>query len=278
MDCVELSDILDRGEDSFHQFKEAFTSIDQLAVEISAFANTDGGMIVVGVSDSGNMAGLSKADVQRLNQWISNAVTNKIDKPVDLTTEILTCEGKRILIVRITRGTDKPYAVNRTDVWVKRGADKRRASIQEVLRLAQSVGLVYADETTTAASLDDFDKTFFVKWYRDNLNKDPEQIGIPFERLLRNVKLAGNGQLTLAGLMLFSKMPESLRPQFGIKATYFAGSKVTVNQFIDKEDIHGKLFEQYRQVNAFIKRNLRRVQQGEEFNAPGVLELSLIHI
>ncbi len=273
MDCVELSDILDRGEDSFHQFKEAFTSIDQLAVEISAFANTDGGMIVVGVSDSGNMAGLSKADVQRLNQWISNAVTNKIDKPVDLTTEILTCEGKRILIVRITRGTDKPYAVNRTDVWVKRGADKRRASIQEVLRLAQSVGLVYADETTTAASLDDFDKTFFVKWYRDNLNKDPEQIGIPFERLLRNVKLAGNGQLTLAGLMLFSKMPESLRPQFGIKATYFAGSKVTVNQFIDKEDIHGKLFEQYRQVNAFIKRNLRRVQQGEEFNAPGVLEI-----
>ncbi|RMG27120.1 MAG: transcriptional regulator [Methanobacteriota archaeon] len=273
MNCAELLDILDRGEDSSHQFKENFASIDNLAVEISAFANTDGGMIIIGVSDSGKLIGLRKADIQRLNQWISNAVTNKIDKPIDVTTEILSCEGKRILVVRIPRGIDKPYAVNRTDVWIKKGADKRRASIEEVLRLAQSVGLVYADETPTSATLNDFDKEFFVRWYRENLNKDPEQIGIPFERLLKNMKLARDGQLTLAGLLLFGKTPQTFRPQFGIKATYFAGNSVTANQFLDKEDIHGKLFEQYKQANAFIRRNLRRVQQGEEFNAPGVLEI-----
>ena len=43
MDCIELLEILDKGEDTTHQFKANFTSIDALAVEISAFANTGWG-------------------------------------------------------------------------------------------------------------------------------------------------------------------------------------------------------------------------------------------
>ncbi len=71
MECNELLDILNRGEDSAHQFKENFTSIDNLAVEISALANTDGGKIIIGVSDKGKLTGLSQEDIHRLNQWTS---------------------------------------------------------------------------------------------------------------------------------------------------------------------------------------------------------------
>lgn len=160
MDCIELLDILERGEDSYHQFKRNFNSIDNLAVEISAFANTDGGIIVVGVSNDGNLIGLSKDDIERLNQWISNATIAKIDKPIFVKTEILMCEDKRILIIYVPRGRNKPYAVNRTDVWVKAGSDKRRAPIEEVLRLAQTTGLLFADEMETEATIEDFDLDF----------------------------------------------------------------------------------------------------------------------
>jgi len=60
VNCIELAKILDRGEDSHHQFKQSFKSIDNLAVEISSFANSDGGIIIIGVSNSGEIIGISR--------------------------------------------------------------------------------------------------------------------------------------------------------------------------------------------------------------------------
>jgi len=273
MDCAELLEILNRGEDSTHQFKENFTSIDNLAVEISAFANTDGGKIIIGVSDAGKLIGLDQEDIHRLNQWTSNATTNKIDKSIYVKTEILACDNKRIMIIRVPRGSNKPYAVNRVDVWVKSGADKRRAPIEEVLRLAQTSGLHFADELEIDAAVADLDKEFFRRRYKKYYQQEFEKLGISLEQLLTNLKIVQNNKLTLAGLLLFGKNPERFRPQFGMKATNFAGNDIAVRDFIDKQDIHGKLIEQYKEARAFIKRNLRRIQTTKNFNAPGVLEI-----
>jgi ATP-dependent DNA helicase RecG len=275
MNCDNLIEIIDKGEDSKHQFKQNFNSIDQLAVEISAFTNSEGGLIIIGVSDSGELKGIEKEDVMRLNQWISNATTNKIDKQILVQTEILICNKKRIMILQVPRGLSKPYAVNRVDVWVKSGADKRRAPIEEVLRLAQTSGLHYADEIETEASLDDFDKDFFIKKYNELYKEKFDELNIPFIRLLTNLKLMNNNKLTLAGLLLFGKNSGILKPQYRIKATYFAGDDITEDLFKDKEEIDGKLIENYKKAISFIKRNLRRKQVHDNFNAPGVLEIPL---
>ena len=71
MDCNELNNIIDNGEDSLNQFKENFDNIDKLTIEISAFANSDGGRIFIGISDQGEIIGLSREDIHRLNQRIS---------------------------------------------------------------------------------------------------------------------------------------------------------------------------------------------------------------
>jgi len=273
MNCAEIIKILNCGEDSTRQFKENMSSLDQLAVEISAFANTEGGCLIVGVSDRGDLIGLSKDDIHRLNQWISNAVSQKIDKPLAVTTEILLCDEKRIMLIFVPRGENKPYAVNRVDVWVKVGADKRRASIEEVLRLAQSSGLIFADELETEAALAEFDQEFFTRRYQQYYRETLDESGISFEYLLRNLKLLKQGKLTLAGLLLFGRHAERFRPQFRIKATSFAGTDMTGQTFNDKEEIEGKLIDQFIAAKAFIKRNLRRVQKSKNFNAPGELEI-----
>lgn len=273
MDCRELLEIIDQGEDYTHQFKENFSNIDKLAAEISAFANSEGGMIIIGVTDSGELKGLSKEDVGRLNQWISNATTDKIDKQIFVKTEVLTCREKRVLIIHVPRGLNKPYAVNRVDVWVKSGADKRRAPIEEVLRLAQTSGLLYADELETEAAMEDFDKDFFLKHYEHYYKEEIEKLEIPLEKLLANIRLLKGERLTLAGLLLFGRKPERRRPQFSIKATFFDGNDISMHHFKDKEDITGKLIDQFNKAAVFIKRNLRLVQKHKNFNAPGVLEI-----
>jgi len=271
--CEELFKIINNGEDSEHQFKQNFSSIDNLAVEISAFANSDGGMILIGVSDDGKLTGLRKDDIKKLNQWISNATTNKIDKQIVVKTTILNCDEKRVLLIRVPRGPNKPYAVNRTDVWVKHGADKRKAPIEQVLRLAQTSGLVYADEIETEAILEEFDFDFFEKRYQKYYQDDISNLDIPIEKLLVNTKLAKNDKLTLAGLLLCGKDPGYKRPQFGIKATFFDGNEIHGPEYKDAQDIRGKLVEQFEQAVSFVKRNLRRVQKNSNFNAPGVLEI-----
>lgn len=273
MDCTELLEILDRGEDSAHQFKANFNSIDNLAVEISAFANTDGGLIVVGASNTGELVGLSKEDVSRLNQWISNATTTKLDKQLFVKTEILMCEGKRILVIHVPRGSNKPYAVNRVDVWVKDGSDKRRAPIEEILRLAQTLGLQFADEIETEATMNDFDQKFFNNKYKMYYKEELKTLGISLKNLLCNIKLMKHDRLTLAGLLLAGKKPERIRPQFIIKATYFDGNDVSVENFIDKEEIGGKLIDHFTVGKNFIRRNLRLKQKSNNFNAPGKLEI-----
>jgi ATP-dependent DNA helicase RecG len=60
------------GEDSRRQCKQDMQSPDALAAEMAAFANSEGGVILLGVADDGSLLGLSLADVSRLNQMISD--------------------------------------------------------------------------------------------------------------------------------------------------------------------------------------------------------------
>jgi predicted HTH transcriptional regulator len=132
MNCETLKKILLQGEDHIFKFIENFASIDTLAEEICAFANSEGGYIIIGASGNGEITGLNKSDISRLNQWIFHATSQKIDKITSVLTHELICDNKLILLVHILRGRQKPYAINQTDVWVKNGADKRKASSDEI--------------------------------------------------------------------------------------------------------------------------------------------------
>ncbi len=269
MNCSQLFEIIDNGEDSYHQLKLKFDSIDKLTAEISAFVNTDGGMIIVGVTDKGEIEGVERDDIDRLNQWISNATSQKIEPPIFVKTEIFNCNIKKILVIHIPRGTNKPYSCHKSDFWVKNGADKRRATREELLRLMQSSGSLYADEMLTNATIEDLDYDYFERFYRKYYHEKVDDLDIPLAKLLENLKLAQEDHLNLAGLLIFGKFVEFKKPHFGIKATYYE----TKDRFRDKEDIGGKLIIQFKKGVDFIERNLYRIQQNDDFNSPGIIEI-----
>ena len=269
MNIQSLSERLLAGEDSSHQFKTNFTSIDHLAVEIAAFANSQGGSILVGIDDRGEAVGLESTEVHRLNQWISNATTQKIEPPLFVSTETALWNDRVILVIAVPRGPHKPYSVNKSEFWVKNGADKRRATREELFRLMQSSSQLFADEMVTEAPVTELDLLQFAHFYQIAFKEDWRDAGVEQETLLENLKLAHDGSLTLAGLLLFGQRVKWRRPQFGIKATVY----LTPDEYRDKEDIDGNLFTQRKQGVDFILRNLHRRQQGQDFNAPGVLEI-----
>jgi len=279
MNLLSLQSQIALGEDSKRQFKRDVTNADALAAEMAAFSNSEGGVIYLGVEDNGTLTGLSTEDVARLNQLISNAASQHIRSPIIVQTENLALDNGRLLIVlTVPKGLDKPYFDRHGVIWLKTGADKRRVhSKEELRRLFQSTDLVHADEVPTTARLDALDRysfaDFLQKTYSLNLpEKEPDLL-----RLLQNMNLASNeGFLNLAGVLLFSKRPDWIKPAFIIKAVSLPTTALHDSQYNDSEDIAGRLREQFDQAMAFIMRNLHKRQGDQGFNSVGEPEVPRI--
>lgn len=143
MEHNEIMHVLAQGEDSKIQFKKDINHIEALAMELIAFSNTLGGKIFIGVDDDGTISGLQSEDIRRINQLLSNAASQNVKPAINPLTEIVTIDEKRILIIDIPQGISKPYQDKNGVIWVKSGADKRKATSREELQqLFQSSGLV----------------------------------------------------------------------------------------------------------------------------------------
>lgn len=278
MDASELLKIIDRGEDSKHQFKETVNEARKLADEMVAFSNTLGGMIIIGVDNHGQVSGLKKTEVEKINQHVANATTNNVKPAINVVTENIEVEGKIVIVVHVNEGINKPYCNNDGMFWVKSGSDKRKvASPEDFQRLFQSSGKIYADEIVIeGTSKDDIDIDKFNDYFRKVYKREFREIGHSLDALLVKLHLANNGKLNLGGLLLFGKYPSRFRPAFIIKAVSFYGNDATRRDYRDSEDIEGVLTRQYQDGMAFLLRNLKKTQQGQHVNSLGILEVSQV--
>lgn len=264
------------GEDSSRQFKIDVQNGDSLAAEMAAFANTDGGRIYIGVADDGSVSGLTKSNVARINQLISNAASQHVRSPLSVRTENVAVENDQLVIIlTVPKGIDKPYFDKNGVIWFKCGADKRRINSKEELRrLFQSVEQFHADELPTHAGIDKLDKLLFRDFlqdmYKQSFPESPEEL----LKLLQNMNLATDeGLLNLAGALLFAERPEWIKPQFVVKAIFYAGNDMHVSEYLDSEECCGRLSKVFAESMAFVMRNLHKVQAGRGVNSPGIPEI-----
>lgn len=279
MDVIELLDIVKRGEDSQVQFKETIGSPDALAAEITAFANSKGGMLFIGVSDDGEVKGLLGTDVARINQMISNVCTSKIEPQISVETQNITYGDKVIIVIKVPRGPNKFYMANGRDVWVKVGADKRKARREELQRLLQESQHLYADEQLVeGTSLADLDINLLEQFIQKKIGLKLEKLDLSLLQILENMKVMKNGNCTLAGLLLFNKSKFRKYDFLKIGAMSWYGNEIDETNYRESEDIEGNFSNLFKNGKAFILRQLKRIQEGDNPNLLGVLEIPEIAI
>ncbi len=273
------SDIRSRihlGEAGTRQLEANVRNAASLAAEIAAFANSEGGTIFIGIADDGSTPGLSRSDVSRINQLISNAASQLVRSPVAVKTENVALENGRIVIVlSVPKGIDKPCFDKNGVIWIKTGADKRRINTKEELRrLFQMSDQLHADQLSTRAGIDKLDKLRFRDFLRDVYHQDYPESPDELIRLLRNLNLAtDDGTLNLAGVLLFAERPEWIKPQFVLKAIRYPGNEIHVSDYLDTEDFSGPLPKLFEDAFGFIMRNIHKIQEGRGVNAPGKPEI-----
>lgn len=278
METTELIDCLSRGEDSRRQFKADMTNADALAAEIVAFSNTMGGKIFMGVHNDGSVLGLSGADIDRLNQLVSNSASQNVRPAVNPLTENVPHPNGTVMVVSVPEGINKPYMDKNGVIWVKNGSDKRRAtSREEIQRLFQQAGLVHADKTPVAGlSAGDVDLPYFETFFEQQFGEPLAGQNLPLSQLLTNMNLMSQGQLNMAGALVFAKAPQYALPAFIVKAVAFVGTQIEDERYIDSRDITGKLADVFQQTLGFIIANTRAVQGEQSFNSQGDPEIPRI--
>ena len=233
MNFPELIQLLAAGEDSIRQYKSDIHSPEALASEMVAFANSEGGTIFVGVSDQGDVLGLGRMDVSRINQLISKTASQLVRSPLTVHTENVVAESGRVVIVlTIPKGLDKPYFDKNGVIWLKVGSDKRRVNSKEELRrLFQMSDQFHADELPVQVGVEAIDKLRFRDFLKDVYQQPYSDQVAEQLRLLQNLNLAtDNGRLNLAGLLLFGEHPERVKPQFIVKAVRYPGNDIHVSR------------------------------------------------
>ncbi len=265
------------GETSTKQFKLHFRTAEDIANELIAFANSQGGSIFIGIDDkTGEIRGLDFRQIREIGQLISAASESRVHPSVYPSVETVLVDGKPVMIVSIEKGRDTPYTNNKREVYVKQGPDKRRVTDNnEILRLFTLSGNYQADQQgVPRTSISDIDFFSLEEFFQRSLGKSIDDLGLPLEMALQNLNILNHdGSLTLGGLMFFGKNPQRYCPAFNIKAVWFEGNSIGGTEYHDSKDIEGTIPRMFEEGMRFMESILHRRQDGQNINSIGKLEI-----
>jgi len=253
MNLATVKNLIAQGEGSKVEFKRDIPSKSDLAKEMTSFANSDGGWIIFGVDDSGNIVGFkAPADFE---EWLMNLAENGIQPPIVPLVQSFETDNKTIVVVEIRKGPHRPYK----PFYIRRGSTKREASREEMRRLYQESEAISYDYTPLGgSSLGDIDLEKFNRYLQLTTGQRAEDFPIALENLLINkgilTKRNDGCLVTLAGLLLFGKSPQQFVSQSQISCARFKGTTVG-DDFIDRKDFDGTLDAIIDAAVAFVERN-----------------------
>ena len=226
----ELFEILANGENSGMEFKRDDIRPEQLAKEIVALANLQGGRILLGIEDDGTISGIQREGLQ---EWVLNVFRDKVHPQILPYYEEVQVDDKRVAVVSLTQGISKPYVVRhngREDIYVRMGDRSELATREQQARLFALGGLLHPEVLpVNGTEMDSLDRARLTD-YLKNVLHDPE---LPESEEGWLVRLKGMGFLTdgpegravctVAGLLLFGSSPRRALRQSGIRVLAFDG-------------------------------------------------------
>jgi len=228
----EVFEIIANGENSGVEFKRDDVRPEQLAKEVVALANFEGGQIFLGVEDDGTIGGLSRANTER---WVMDVVFGRYVHPQILPFyEEVAVDDKRVAVVTIRAGTSKPYVVrhnDREDIYVRLGSVSKLATREQQARLFASGAMLHAETMAVSGTgLADLNLerlgVYLVDYVKDAALPVDEPAWV--ERLTGlGFMVEGNdgrALCTIAGIVLFGRHPRRALPQAGVRWMAFAST------------------------------------------------------
>ncbi|MCY3891509.1 MAG: putative DNA binding domain-containing protein [bacterium] len=260
----EIRSQLILGEDGYWEFKETRFSgnkvkgprQDDVADELAAFANSNGGIMLCGVTDDGNVQGMDRKQLDALEKVLHQACSDSIKpfiSPVILRKEL---DGKALLLVEVSEGHSLHESPG--GCYKRVGSKKQQMDSDEQLRLAQRRGQAryrwFDKQTVDGTGIATLRETLW-KPLLSAQGADKPEIALSKLGLLSDDE-HGVLRATVAGILLCCPSPEDWLPQAEINATCYRGTGRTSGQ-LDAKIITGPINQQVSEALKFVVRNMR---------------------
>ena len=267
----EIQRQLATGEDSRAEFKEVVLgdrgvrspNTEDMAGEMVAFANAEGGALFLGVDDSGIVRGLPDDRAADVESWVVNVATNNCDPPIRpiVRRERLPRSGGSdavVMLVEIRRGL-YVHGTSGGRHYVRVGSSKQILTGVPLTRLFQERGraFVFDEQPVLAATAEDLDRETLDRFFSGS------PPAIPWPDLLRNTRVVaatdeGPERPTVAGLLAFAKAPRDHLPSAYVEAAVYRGDRLTSDELVHAEKIEGRVDAQIDNATAFVERFMLR--------------------
>ena len=234
MNRTALEEIIRKGRNARVEFQRDDIQSAQLARQMTALLNAQGGRILLGVEDDGTVTGLTR-DVRKVEEWVMETSGTQIQPSATPTWDIANWDADtRVGIVCLpAHAPDTPYKVQSDSTWgavVRVGSKVRDATRREELRLYQQSGqLRYERNPVFGASWRDLDKTRLKNYFSDVRGQDCPALQdrdawvqwlVDADFL---VDINGLIVPNVGSMLLFGNRPRFFLSQAGINAAAYTG-------------------------------------------------------
>jgi len=200
------------------------TDVDRLAETLVAFANSDGGTILLGVEQNGVVnSSLTFEDVEdalRLalrqcrpgvrTEWQRNEV-----------------EGGQVIAIRVPRSSEL-HSLDDGRVLVRSGAENRPLGGEQIRLLAASRSSAdFEAEKVSGTTIDHLSPEIIAEYRAKRAERQRRPVTMDDRGLLISVgAITEDGSPTVTGLLLFGYEPQSFLPQSGLIVVRFSGTEL----------------------------------------------------
>jgi len=257
----QLKELIKKGEGQTLDFKDERIHPRSLAETLAAFAAADGGVALIGVSDEGDILGVSNFKRVRDNIIYEATSRNHCEpqiQPIELE-KVETKDGKIVIAVTVPADYETLHSVA-GKFFLRVGSRDEALTPRELRRLMFSRGEASFDRLPCEnARLDDLDSKLINRY----ISKQEEYTGSPLsiskEQLLINLGCAIQKGMeavpTNAGVLLFHENPQLYILQSQLICVRFKGKDVI--EYLDRKEFFGPLPELVNQGTQFIKSHMR---------------------
>mgnify|MGYP004510269645 FL=1 len=219
------------------EFKSGFT--EEIYKEVIAFANTDGGVLYIGIDNDGNAVGLSNVDDEYTR--ITNGIRDAILPDVTMFVKY-TIQENKVVRITISEGANKPYylrskGLKPNGVYVRQGTSSVQASSKQIRQMIKESD---GDDFESMRSLEQ-ELTF------SSAVTAFESYGVDFSEekyLALGMIHKSDGLFTNLALLMSDQC------QHSIKVAVFGDDENTT--FKDNREFKGSIFTQIDEVFRYI--------------------------
>lgn len=272
---INLDYLKNEKENLYFDRKKAKISLQDLANEIASFANSNGGLIAVGVTNDGKIEGFNECGNDKLNEC-QKVVTNYLKNTPTYKIELVNIQNEKgekdnILLFHIEPELNYLIRNNKDEVYCRQGDSSIKLNANQIRSLEYDrKERDFEAEILLESSISDIDEEV-MEVYKNKIETDLSNEEVLKARGFLREK-NGKYHLTKAGMLLFGKNPSIYLPSARVRVLKFEGTEFQVGtemNIIKDRTFDKCLFKTLEQAREFINSQLREFTH---LNENGVFE------